>query len=399
MSDSEGSDASATGLSDPILAQALRSAIKDVFKSGQLENLTVRRIRKATEEQLGLEDDFFKHDSKWSAKSKQVIEEEAEAQHALRDEVGDATPSPTAKKPVARRKQASKGNAKREPSRPKAKALPTTRGTKRSPLEVASRGRKRQKLDNSPSASELSELSESSPMVKLDKVPRKPAKSKSNRPKKSTVEAVSESEEEAEDTDGFEQQEVTESVVPPVPKKVGSDAGAVEVTGSESEMSVLIDEEPAPKKKRRKSSTGPVGKKASKAKSEGPSKSKDDASLDPQQAEIKRLQSWLLKCGIRKMWHKELAPFETQKAKIGHLKEMLADAGMDGRYSAEKAKQIKEAREFKADLEAVQEGAKKWGQSGGSENSGTEEEKPKRRLARGLKELDFLSDSGGEETD
>ena len=77
---------------------------------------------------------------------------------------------------------------------------------------------------------------------------------------------------------------------------------------------------------------------------------------------------------------------------------------MEGRYSAEKARQIKEERELKADLEAVQAGEKLWGQHGSDEedDGGKEEAKtgrPKRRLARGLKELDFLNDSDGEETD
>ena len=90
--------------------------------------------------------------------------------------------------------------------------------------------------------------------------------------------------------------------------------------------------------------------------------------MDPDDAEIKRLQGWLVKCGIRKMWWKELKPYESSKAKIKHLKDMLADAGMTGRYSIEKATQIKEARELAADIEAVKEGAERWGKDGdGSE--------------------------------
>ena len=108
--------------------------------------------------------------------------------------------------------------------------------------------------------------------------------------------------------------------------------------------------------------------------------------MDPDAEEIKRLQSWLIKCGIRKMWGRELKDCTTAKAKIRHLKEMLADAGMTGRFSAEKAKQIREARELQADLMAVQEGAKRWGNEDEQEE---EETKPRRRLARGLEGLDF----------
>ncbi|KAI9707201.1 MAG: hypothetical protein M1836_000161 [Candelina mexicana] len=399
MSESEGSDAPATGPSDSVLTEALRNAVKKVFKSECLEDLTVKRIRKATEEQLELAEEFFKHDSEWNARSKYIIEEEAEAQHALRDEIGDLTPSPIAKKPISRQKQPLNEKAQPKPSKLKAKTLPTTKGTKRSLPLQESNGRKRQKKDAS-SNSELSELSESSAGDKPRRVSQKSAGPKDNNPKRSIVKTVLESEEEAENPNGVGQADVTQLLDAAELKEDEKDE---EIEGqdaaSDSEMSVVIDEDAARKKKRRNPSARSVAKKPAKAKSRGPSKSKDDANLDPQQAEIKRLQSWLLKCGIRKMWHKELAPHDTPKAKINHLKGMLKDAGMDGRYSAEKAKQIKEHREFKADLEAVQEGARKWGQSGGSEASDTVETKPKRRLARGLKALDFLSDSSGEESD
>ena len=162
---------------------------------------------------------------------------------------------------------------------------------------------------------------------------------------------------------------------------------------SESEMSVVLDEEPKPKpsRKRQKSADAPSrkGKKQTTAKGK-------DADIDPNQAEIKRLQGWLLKCGIRKMWARELAPYSTPKAKINHLKGMLKEAGMEGRYSVDKANRIREERELKADLEMVQEGAKRWGKEDASENS--DDGRPKRRLNRGRKSLAFL-ESEGEETD
>lgn len=163
---------------------------------------------------------------------------------------------------------------------------------------------------------------------------------------------------------------------------------------SESEMSEVFDEEPKPKRKRKSGSAIPESKMAKPSKVKKSSEQPADANTD----EIKRLQGWLIKCGIRKMWYKELAPYDTPKSKIKHLKEMLADAGMSGRYSAEKAKEIKEERELKADLEAVQEGAKHWGKANSEEEE--DGERPKRRLvARGLQGLDFLGDDGGEETD
>lgn len=161
-------------------------------------------------------------------------------------------------------------------------------------------------------------------------------------------------------------------------------------TGSESEMSVLIDE-PAPPKKQRQKPSQPTQGKKQKAPAR---KRKEESPADPDQAEIKRLQGWLVKCGIRKMWYRELAPYETPKAKIKHLKQMLAEAGMEGRYSTEKATRIREERELQADLEFVQEGAKKWGTV-----ESEDEERPRRRLARGFKNLDFLGDDGAEESD
>ena len=159
----------------------------------------------------------------------------------------------------------------------------------------------------------------------------------------------------------------------------------------DSDLSDVIDEEPKPKRKgkARDSQDG----KSSKPKSV---KSKAPAEEDPDQAEIKRLQGWLVKCGIRKIWGIELKPFETPKAKIKHLKDMLSQAGMTGRYSQEKATEIKEAREMAADIEAIQEGEQRWGK--GDEEETKEGERPQRRLVRGAKNYDFLS-SDGEETD
>lgn len=98
------------------------------------------------------------------------------------------------------------------------------------------------------------------------------------------------------------------------------------------------------------------------------------------------------------MWARELAPYDTPRAKIKHLKQMLKDAGMDGRYSVEKAKQIREERELRADLQDVQEEAKKWG-TPLSDAKDAQGGRPRRRLARSFKSLDFLDGDEGEETD
>lgn len=165
-----------------------------------------------------------------------------------------------------------------------------------------------------------------------------------------------------------------------------------ETVDSESEMSVVLDEEPKPPRKRAKSSEA-ASQKGKKKKA--PSKPKE-GTADPNEAEIKRLQGWLLKCGIRKVWSRELAPYDSSRAKIKHLKDMLKDVGMEGRYSLEKARQIKEERELQADLEMIKEGEKQWGR--GSVEEKSDNNQPRRRLNRGRQTLAFL-DSEGEETD
>lgn len=158
---------------------------------------------------------------------------------------------------------------------------------------------------------------------------------------------------------------------------------------SESEMSILLDE---PFERKKKDTV--LGKN----KRTGISKAgkRSEPLAEPKTEEIKRLQGWLVKCGVRKLWGKELAPYDTPKLKIRHLRDLLSKIGMTGRFSADKAKQIREERELKADLEEVQEGAKLWGKD---ENGADTSAKPRRRLARGFVQLDFLNSDEGAETD
>lgn len=156
---------------------------------------------------------------------------------------------------------------------------------------------------------------------------------------------------------------------------------------SESELSSLIDEPPV-KRKRQKKSPSEKRVKGTKSKESKPAKAKSSKSKstqddDPDQAEIKRLQGWLVKCGIRKVWSKELAGCDTSKDKIRHLKAMLKDVGMEGKFSVEKAARIKEQREFAKDLEAIQEGERLWGKTEEGGNNG----RPKRRAARATQKI------------
>ncbi|KAI1438109.1 hypothetical protein GGR50DRAFT_691583 [Xylaria sp. CBS 124048] len=119
---------------------------------------------------------------------------------------------------------------------------------------------------------------------------------------------------------------------------------------SDSSLSSVFDE-PLPQKRKGKQAKG-----ASKAKPAAPKE------LSGDEAEIKKLQGQLVKCGVRKIWGVELKKFGTDsKAKIRHLKDMLHDAGMDGRFSEAKARELKEKRELMGELEAVNEMNERWG--------------------------------------
>jgi len=91
-----------------------------------------------------------------------------------------------------------------------------------------------------------------------------------------------------------------------------------------------------------------------------------------------------------------LAQYDTPKAKISHLKELLRDVGMDGRYTLEKAQKIKAQRELAAELDAVQEGAKNWGN--GSDDGRRPRRRAAARVSKPVAHIEFDSDDSEEET-
>lgn len=62
------------------------------------------------------------------------------------------------------------------------------------------------------------------------------------------------------------------------------------------------------------------------------------------------MQSYVNACGVRKVWAKEFQNLDKPSQQIKRVKELLAELGMDGRPSMEKAKVIKERREFAQEL-------------------------------------------------
>ncbi|KAI6381322.1 hypothetical protein MCOR25_001255 [Pyricularia grisea] len=175
---------------------------------------------------------------------------------------------------------------------------------------------------------------------------------------------------------------------------------------SDSSMSIVYDEPPKRKKGKSKGSTEPKMKKAAKASSNKKTTAADAAS--PDELEIKKLQGQLVKCGIRKIWAFELKQYgDDAKAKIKHLRGVLRDIGMDGRFSEAKAREIKEMRELAADLEAVQEMDKAWGVGGRASRSRAAASKTKKKSAEdseddngdGEDRVGKKSDAGSDDND
>ncbi|KAI9147720.1 transcriptional regulator [Paramyrothecium foliicola] len=160
-----------------------------------------------------------------------------------------------------------------------------------------------------------------------------------------------------------------------------AEGGSKEVA-EEDEYSDVIDEPPPTKRKKgqKKETVAKTTKQPKTTKKSTPTPE------DPHEAEVKKLQSQLTKCGVRKLWHNELKQYgDDVKAKIRHLKKMLADIGMEGRFSEAKAREIKETRELLADVEAAREMDALWGTNTGTRAS--------RSKSKTVKE----DDSGGSE--
>ncbi|EEQ33273.1 conserved hypothetical protein [Microsporum canis CBS 113480] len=350
MSDSESEARSSSGFPDATaIEQRLRDTVANIFKSGNLDELTVKRVRLATEEKLGLEQGFFKSHNEWKLRSDEIIKNEVVCIFLAFSMLN-----------VGREFILVFGSKSAN-----AKGGWDIRKNRR--IRYQSRPQHR-KNDN-----------------RRNGLPQKPIRLRclSKGARRLLRYSLRKSGQEDSEHSVSDKDEAFEPE--PAPKTTkGADAEET----SETEMSVVIDDEPKPKRKRSagQSSAQSKGKKPTSEK-----KRKEPAAEDADQAEIKRLQGWLVKCGIRKVWGRELMGCNTPKEKINHLKSMLKDAGMDGRYSIEKATRIREERELKADLEAAQEGAKMWGAN--VDEAGPESPKAgrsSRRIAKSFKRFDFL---------
>ena len=348
----------------------IESTIRKVVRAGvQDDDFTINVARSRVLKELDLPVDFFKTDGAWKIRSKEFIQ-------AAVNEFGEDEASEPEDLPGPETK-----------SKPKAKA-----GTKRKSDDAPKAKPKRRKKSPSP---ELEDSEAEVSAADSEKSAAKPAKAKPKSVPRS-VETSALSSPPEDDSEPVALKQNGNHKIPPV------------VEDDESDLSSVIDD-PPPKKKRGSNtkSSSPSATVKAKPKPVKSSKAAPKPELSIEEEEIKRLQAWLIKCGIRKLWHRELAHCSTPKEKIKHLKGMLEEAGMTGRYSAEKARQIKESRELAAELEAAREFNQQWGQEdedseeeadGSKARVKVKEEKvkaeqPGKRRPRGL--VDF-GDSGEE---
>ncbi|KAG6010560.1 hypothetical protein E4U21_005913 [Claviceps maximensis] len=335
------------------LEAALIEGTYQIFTSDP-DATTINKVRKHVEEKQGLEEGFFANDE-WKQKSKAIIKEYV-------DKLLDGW-EPEAKQDAKSRK-----------------------GTKRHASEDESSPPKRRKQGNKKGNDGAKSTGQGGNASKTTKA--QPSKTASRRKTQDARPVAEESDHESVATMKDLSSEGAEKVSSPT----GSDDGAMssikvdtskEVAGEESEeYSDVIDEGPKPKRKKKE----PKHESSKPSKPAAAKKSTTISTDNPQDAEIKKLQSQLVKCGIRKLWHNELKQYkDDSRAKIRHLKKMLSDIGMDGRFSEAKAREIKETREILADVDAAQEMNALWGMGGG------------RRASRGKHqsaELDDSEDSG-----
>lgn len=375
-----------SGLSTPAdipaeaeIEQCLRRVVQVALEND--EQITVNLARSRAEVELGLDAGFFKNNAAWKQRSKRVISLAAEEPTSPGDAKTDAsTPKPVAKKGTKRKSSES------QPTKKRLKSAVAGGGKDRASYEVGE-----------------------------DDAPNVTGKKKDNKHSRQSIGGSEEDRDDGgggggdggdDDDDGgkaiMEQRDGDSSLSDPPGELTGkgtATAGGKLAGDDGSDLSSVIDE--PPKRKRKKSTSSDVKEKNNKA----AKLAKAGKDLSPDELEIKRLQSYLLKCGVRKVWSRELKKFSTNKEKISHLKTALKDVGMTGRFNAEKARQIRESRELAAELEAAQEFNKHWGQNGGEqdeEQDGSDNDRsrdgaqPRRLRPKGL--VDF-GDSGDEGSD
>lgn len=87
--------------------------------------------------------------------------------------------------------------------------------------------------------------------------------------------------------------------------------------------------------------------KSENAHSKSPSKS-----ISSKSAQIEKLKSYVFKCGVRKVWKKELEGLSEAQS-ISKIQSILRELGIEGKPSLEQCKAIKAKREFEAEMREI----------------------------------------------
>jgi hypothetical protein len=400
---------------DKAIAKELADVVRRVYNGPKREQLSVNYARQAVEESLKLEDGFLKQGD-WKARSKRIILDTMVRRVAInalsvwvgmslltvlyQDELQSAdadSPQKAAPAPVNKAKTAPKQDAKRRKKAPSPSDAESG-ATDASDVEDAPQppAKKRRVAKASQAKKVISEdeedMSEASEGSGDEEPPKPAAQRRSKHPTESESELSDVPDESSESKPTSEKEETPKpapedadelsDVIDEPPKRKGKAKAKAKAKpssppteanndkpatdDSDGELSSVLDEPPPPKRKRK--STKDIAPSKSTVARGAKSTTATDS---PDEAQIKLLQSQLSKCGVRKVWAFEFKKCgaDTPKAKIKHLKEMLADVGMTGRFSEAKAREIKEMRELQADLEDVMQGEKSWGVGGGGKGA------------------------------
>ncbi|PON30403.1 hypothetical protein TGAM01_v200842 [Trichoderma gamsii] len=359
------------------LKEALIDGTCEIYKA-EPDGTSVNKVRRHVEEKLGLEDGFFTSDA-WKQKSKTVIKEQvdklldadgSEPENKLDTKAGIKRQSSEVESPQPKRRKKASGPVKKKEDSDIDETPKKESKTK--VKKLVSRGKA--KVDDSDEEdAKLEGILSPAGNRKRDVKDESEDETKHSTPEKGKSTTMKKQETPGDEkSSSFKNQPDSDAEDAKTDIKDGSKPEINE----EDEYSDVIDEPPPTKRKRGEKKEG-----SSKLKASKPAVKKEaTATDDPKDAEIKKLQSHLTKCGVRKLWHMELKQYgDNAGAKIRHLKKMLSDIGMDGRFSEAKAREIKEMRELQADVEAAQEMDRLWGTSSGgrasrSKSSATKQE-------------------------
>ncbi|EGN96990.1 hypothetical protein SERLA73DRAFT_185250 [Serpula lacrymans var. lacrymans S7.3] len=189
--------------------------------------------------------------------------------------------------------------------------------------------------------------------VKADQLDGKKVKAKPKRqPKKIAPVADSENDDNPSPSNarlsGADSQDVgSNPKAPAKPSSGEKDTTTGDGEASESERSIIIDE--TPKKRKRKIKEPDESQKQPKEKKQ----KKGAVQLSKDEETVKRLKAIVYACGVRKVWSKEFQNIDKPSQQIKKIKDVIAELGMNGRPTLEKAKAIKAKRELAKELEDV----------------------------------------------